>query len=136
MKESHGEGPATHTTDMLGRRCWVASLMTSARFVPKSASCCMMKAPTCAAARRANASSNSAGARLGEMQGQAQAVGGGLHLGVLRGVSHVIGIGQVADPRQSGDRLLEHFQTLGHQLPIDCGEPGEGPPGPGQQTAS
>jgi len=44
----------------------------------------------------------------------------------------VAGIGQVADPSKTGGRLFEYFQTLGHEFPIDCGEPGEVPAWPRQ----
>ena len=71
-------------------------------------------------------------ANFGEMKCEAQAAGGGGHLGKLSFVNLVARIGQVAHPSETRDRLLEYFQTLGHEFPVDCREPREVPPWPRQ----
>src|SRR6185503_2671925 len=73
-------------------------------------------------------------AHLGEMECQSQAAGGGVHLGELNLVDRISGIGQVSYPGKAGDRLLENLQTLGHELPVDRGEPGEVAARPRQTT--
>src|SRR4029453_13790069 len=66
-------------------------------------------------------------AHFGKMKCQSQGAGGSSHLGELSFVSLIARIGQVTYASKTGDRLLEEFQTLGHEFPVDGGEPGEIP---------
>ena len=74
--------------------------------------------------------------RLSEMECQSQAAGGNIHLAELNLVDCIPGIGQVAYPGKTGDRLLEHLEALGHELPIDRREAGEVIAWPRQTTTS